>query len=456
MERDRGEGRGTRFAAVLFALLFLLATFIPASAQSVPYTVTNLGLPPGADSAVGVRMNNSGEVVGWAIYYGQLNSIQGWLWTPDGGFTILPTPPGMPYGRFSANDISDNGIIVGDDGYDAGLAWRYENGQFTTIGPLNGLPICDGVAVNNSGDVVGTAKDAQLTTPDDAFLDGAGIGLMDLTPGSAGGRAVDINETRQVAGYSQGPVTAFEAFRWDAVNGTQFLGTSGLAFSYATRMNELGQVVGYSLSATGFTYNVWLYTDGVGQQVITVPAGSSAGPSGINNLGQVVGTTQATGGNFGWLWTPTDGARAIYELYDFVSAGYSAVEAFDINDAGQILAHAWDNNAGEFRMLLLTPDGNTSPVAVPDVTPPSRTLTLRLSPNPTRGPTTISLDAPAAPTASVRIFDVAGRLVRTLDGARTMTWDGRDATGRAVPGAVYLVRASAGPVSVTEKLVLVR
>jgi len=189
--------------------------------------------------------------------------------------------------------------------------------------------------------------------------------------------------------------------------------------------------------------------------VLTVPAGSGAAPSGINNLGEVVGTTDTSSGNIGWLWTPADGARSLHELYDFTSAGYSVPEAFDINDSGQILVHAFDNNVGEFRMLLMSPVVSQV-VDAPDPVAASQSLSVRIHPNPARGLVTLSLNAPAAPAATFRIVDVSGRVVRTLSGATVRTWDGRDSTGRNVPGGVYLIRARAGDRTATEKLVLVR
>ncbi|HEY6867162.1 MAG TPA: FlgD immunoglobulin-like domain containing protein, partial [Candidatus Eisenbacteria bacterium] len=64
--------------------------------------------------------------------------------------------------------------------------------------------------------------------------------------------------------------------------------------------------------------------------------------------------------------------------------------------------------------------------------------------------------------AQVIVLDLAGRLVRTLvdgplpAGTHRLTWDLRDAGGRAVPAGVYLVRAEAGRFSAVHRLVVVR
>ena len=62
----------------------------------------------------------------------------------------------------------------------------------------------------------------------------------------------------------------------------------------------------------------------------------------------------------------------------------------------------------------------------------------------------------------LRVFDVAGRLVRTLvagdrpAGEGTAAWDGRDEAGREAPDGVYFCRLESAGGSVTRKLLLVR
>ncbi len=52
--------------------------------------------------------------------------------------------------------------------------------------------------------------------------------------------------------------------------------------------------------------------------------------------------------------------------------------------------------------------------------------------------------------ASIKIFDVSGRLVGSFSLAtdyclpNTLIWDGSDAPGRKLPGGVYFVRLEAG------------
>jgi hypothetical protein len=99
-------------------------------------------------------------------------------------------------------------------------------------------------------------------------------------------------------------------------------------------------------------------------------------------------------------------------------------------------------------------------VGVPDQELPLD-LALAASPNPSIGATKIAFDLPRAGHATLAIYDLAGRRVRSLmDGARAAgryseTWDGRGERGSAVAG-VYFVRLEIGGETRTERIVRIR
>jgi hypothetical protein len=83
-------------------------------------------------------------------------------------------------------------------------------------------------------------------------------------------------------------------------------------------------------------------------------------------------------------------------------------------------------------------------------------------PNPFNPETTIRYDLSAGGPVSLRIYDSAGRLVRTLfegrdtAGSKTARWDGTNDLGRPVASGVYFCRLSGPGFGRTHKLVLVR
>lgn len=83
-------------------------------------------------------------------------------------------------------------------------------------------------------------------------------------------------------------------------------------------------------------------------------------------------------------------------------------------------------------------------------------------PNPFNPRTEIGFTLPAAETIALRIYDLRGRLVRTLldgpqpAGRQTVVWDGRDRHGRAVGSGTYFYRLIGGGHVQQRKMQLVR
>jgi hypothetical protein len=92
---------------------------------------------------------------------------------------------------------------------------------------------------------------------------------------------------------------------------------------------------------------------------------------------------------------------------------------------------------------------------------PARFELAQSRPNPFRTDTVIrySLDRPAS-AARLAVYDIQGRLVRTLAagastaGAHVVVWDGRDDGGRSVPAGVYLYRFDADGRAITRKMMI--
>jgi hypothetical protein len=78
------------------------------------------------------------------------------------------------------------------------------------------------------------------------------------------------------------------------------------------------------------------------------------------------------------------------------------------------------------------------------------TRLLRNYPNPFNPRTTIDFALDRDAQTSIRVFDVQGRMVRTLvdsylsAGRRSVTWDGLDDGGSPVASGVYFLRMEAG------------
>jgi hypothetical protein len=94
--------------------------------------------------------------------------------------------------------------------------------------------------------------------------------------------------------------------------------------------------------------------------------------------------------------------------------------------------------------------------------PPSSMVLHESRPNPFNPSTLIPFELSRSARVTLRIYDTAGRQVRTLvDGVlgpdlHHTAWDGLDDRGKALGSGVYFCRLSAGGRTFAEKLVMVR
>ncbi len=93
---------------------------------------------------------------------------------------------------------------------------------------------------------------------------------------------------------------------------------------------------------------------------------------------------------------------------------------------------------------------------------PTRKMSLAAAPNPFNPQTTLSFDLSREGRATLQVFDLAGRHVRTLASAmlpaghHSLKWDGNDADGRAVASGAYVARVYADEGAAVVKMQLVR
>jgi len=111
-------------------------------------------------------------------------------------------------------------------------------------------------------------------------------------------------------------------------------------------------------------------------------------------------------------------------------------------------------------VLVRVIDISTS-VDAPVAASPSA-LRLRTYPNPARSSVLVEYHLPRPSSVSLRVFDVRGRVVRTLvdeaqpAGPRTLRWDGTDVSGVPLPAGAYWYRIRTTEAVEARKFVLIR
>jgi hypothetical protein len=119
-----------------------------------------------------------------------------------------------------------------------------------------------------------------------------------------------------------------------------------------------------------------------------------------------------------------------------------------------------------YKLSAVDVHGNESGYALTSSTStdviPRMPLTLALAPpqpNPTRGATSFRLALPFETRASLAIFDLSGRRIRSLlegreaAGERSVSWDLRDDRGEAVPNGIYLARLEASGLTIVRRVI---
>lgn len=328
----------------------------PVSPASYPYAITDLGTEYGNWSTA-FAINNSGQVLWqWGVARDSLDldtrgitAIHIML-TQEKSTTNL-----SELGFLSATILSDSGVILGRTEDRLAILYTMSTGEIqliadstnTVFADINSSgtivttdavllgergsfapPVPTGfarvslVAINDQGWVVGTASDQYMTILQRAVLiTDEDFVVLDPAPGAAGSNAVDLNDLGQVIGNPQRM-------------GMRHLVQYGHAFLYD-------------------------HTTGLTTDLGSLPGYQNSTPAAINNAEQVVGAA----------WAPLDESRPfraafIYDhrrgtMVDLNSlidpaSGWHLVNAFDINDSGQIVGSGHMN--GETHAFVMTPN----------------------------------------------------------------------------------------------------
>jgi probable HAF family extracellular repeat protein len=165
--------------------------------------------------------------------------------------------------------------------------------------------------------------------------------------------AFAINDANQVAGYGEIAPGVFRGFTWQGGGATQ-LGTFGGASSYAFGINGSGSVAGHAQTASGATH-AFLY-DGAMRDLGTL-GGSSSYAYDVNAAGWVVGHSWLAGGGQTHAFLFTGDGLLDLNLLLRNAAEWELLEAYGINDAGQIVgAGLYNGQKTAFRLDMLSSD----------------------------------------------------------------------------------------------------
>jgi probable HAF family extracellular repeat protein len=223
-------------------------------------TMTDLGTLPGDQQSKARWINDNGQIVGWTVPAGPQHAFLYDI--PSATMSDLGTLGGT---ASFAYGINKNGLIVGDSwtntSMSSDLAFVYSNGVMATLGRLSNQPAIQALAVNDAGQIVGSAGSSTVTR---GFLYSGGT-MTDL--GNLGGAVTNIqpnaiNNKGQIVGVASTPQETGRAFLYSGGVMTDLNNLIDPALGWtlliANGINYNGQIVGNGKSPSGFTHGFLL------------------------------------------------------------------------------------------------------------------------------------------------------------------------------------------------------
>lgn len=312
----------------------LILPVMPVHA-SVMYSLVDLMPESPSINSGAVSINDSGHVLGFTTggdSFVYNNGSVNWLSIP----------------RYSSpNGINANGVVVGNS---AGRGFVYNNGATQFLGGFSGSPYSSRAAgINDAGQVVGSAWNTQGTQRATIISNGSLVDLGNLMlNGYSAGNA--INNSGQVTGEAQTPYGghAFITRNGEMVD----LGAFAWGVSRGWAINDIGQVAGTSF-VTNNEKHAFITT--LEDKMIDIGlSGYNSEALGINNAGQAVGYF---GDNFGGskrAFVTLNGVMTDLNTLIAANIGWTLMEAYDVNNSGQIVGWGIAAN-GLQRAFLLNP-----------------------------------------------------------------------------------------------------
>lgn len=355
----------SRFAvvsALITCCVITAAAQAPATQRK--YRIIDLGTLGGSYSEA-LAINNKGQVVGESLTAANLD-VHAFVWS-GGQMTAIPGLGGGPNAFSRANDINNNGKVVGTNDPDLFPGDRSRLFLFdVNTGSLT-FPANPGWAdrINDAGQILGSAM-LPSGFLSDVIISSSGIADLGALCGGLCSSNFGVNAFDGKAINASGTVVGGPALPPNHLNGYlytagTFVSIAGNAGFYGNAINNSNLIGGFVREQTGFFGIRARAASRQGSNGNIVVYGSFAvnGDTtieSVNNIGQMVGTERAS--NVRTPFLIENGIMIPLSSLLPSGSGWTLLEALDINDRGEIVGSGRIN--GEEHAFLLTPLACTS------------------------------------------------------------------------------------------------
>jgi len=297
-----------------------------------------------------------------------LGQSHAYLWDAINGARDLGSLGGDSY----AYAINDSGTVVGyyiplDKFYAHGFIWTEASGMVALGIPGGGdstRESCVPTAINSAGNVVGYARQADgaqvafFWSPTGGFTT-----IGDLSSNADNGNtAYAINDRDQVTGnfLIKQQTLVYHAYIWtpDRAHPRDLGVIDGEQFSLGNGINNLGQIVGGSLSTSDFQWQPMTWKRQAGMSFLGMISGTLyAQARAINDAGQIIGIDQTGTADLSFYTDPHTGLKFLKGL------GGNSTYADAINQQGVIVGGASDTTQSQRAVMWATP--SSAPEVLP-------------------------------------------------------------------------------------------
>jgi probable HAF family extracellular repeat protein len=348
--------------AVLGAAAAWIATQ-PVNAGNAPnvrsrYQVTDLGTLRGhADVYLWQNtLNNSGHVAAYANNNANpevFDNDVSFLWNGPGDMDLLPGIPDLP--NTTALGLNDQDQAVGicgldEDGNNHAVLWERGRVHMLSESPSAAF------AINNAGIVVGEVWNADEEILNAAYWSRGRLFRLPPLEDAPISEAYAINDRGQIVGLSGPDWDYAHAVLWrmSPKPSVVDLGTLGGNGSWATGINNRGDIVGQAQKANG-DWRCALWDERGITDLGNFDDAPMCSALSVNNRGQIVGFSGASFDDLttahALLWE--NGHMINLQNLMPANSGWVLQQALSINDEGQIAGIGL--HKGKIRVFVLTP-----------------------------------------------------------------------------------------------------